>query len=140
MKIYFSKNTIAFYAGSLKPEHEAAGTWPDDAVEMTNEEIALYQGQSAPAGKVLGVDKKGRPVWVDAPTATKEQLIEQADTRKQSLLSEVNNSIAPLQDAVDLDMATPEEIALLKERRKYRVLLNRVDTSLAPDIDWPQKP
>lgn len=23
---------------------------------------------------------------------------------------------------------------------KYRVLLNRVDTSLAPNIEWPEKP
>ncbi|HEM7175316.1 TPA: tail fiber assembly protein, partial [Providencia stuartii] len=24
--------------------------------------------------------------------------------------------------------------------KKYRVLLNRVDTSLAPNIEWPEKP
>ncbi|ELW5865089.1 tail fiber assembly protein, partial [Escherichia coli] len=24
--------------------------------------------------------------------------------------------------------------------KKYRVLLNRVDTSTAPDIEWPVKP
>ncbi|WP_208907139.1 tail fiber assembly protein, partial [Enterobacter cloacae] len=24
--------------------------------------------------------------------------------------------------------------------KKYRVLLNRVDTSKAPDIEWPEKP
>ncbi|EFC5427862.1 tail fiber assembly protein, partial [Escherichia coli] len=29
---------------------------------------------------------------------------------------------------------------LLAAWKKYRVLLNRVDTSLAPEIEWPQQP
>ncbi|WP_161527554.1 tail fiber assembly protein, partial [Escherichia albertii] len=48
--------------------------------------------------------------------------------------------IVPLQDAVDLGIATEEEISLLAEWKKYRVLLNRVDTSTAPDIEWPALP
>ncbi len=48
--------------------------------------------------------------------------------------------IAPLQDAVDLEIATEEENSLLEARKKYRVLLNRVDTSTAPDIEWPEEP
>lgn len=71
---------------------------------------------------------------------TKDQHIAEAEQKKQMLLSEAAKAIAPLQDAVDLDMATDEEIALLKEWKKYRVLLNRVDTLLAPDINFPAKP
>ncbi len=48
--------------------------------------------------------------------------------------------IAPLQDAVDLEIATEEEASLLTAWKKYRVLLNRIDTSTAPDIDWPTIP
>ncbi|MEH3974847.1 tail fiber assembly protein, partial [Escherichia fergusonii] len=44
------------------------------------------------------------------------------------------------QDAVDLGMATEEETAALTEWKKYRVLLNRVDTSVALDIEWPMTP
>ncbi|MDT4620715.1 tail fiber assembly protein, partial [Escherichia coli] len=47
---------------------------------------------------------------------------------------------APLQDAVDLEIATEEETLLLEAWKKYRVLLNRVDTSTAPDIEWPEEP
>ncbi|EOM6987716.1 tail fiber assembly protein, partial [Escherichia coli] len=50
------------------------------------------------------------------------------------------NAIAPLQDAVDLEMATDDEQALLLAWKKYRVLLNRVDTSTAPDVEWPAVP
>lgn len=74
------------------------------------------------------------------PPKTKEQHIAEAEQQKQMLLSEATEAIAPLQDAVDLAIATDEEVALLKEWKKYRVLLNRIDTSTAPDIDWPKKP
>ncbi|WP_333986762.1 tail fiber assembly protein [Providencia huaxiensis] len=87
--------------------------------------------------------KKMTPKEIDAylnPPISKEQLIAEAEQKKQLLLNEASEAIAPLNDAVDLDMATDEEIALLKEWKKYRVLLNRVDTSAEPDIEWPQKP
>ncbi|HBC7082268.1 TPA: tail fiber assembly protein [Escherichia coli] len=29
---------------------------------------------------------------------------------------------------------------MLEARKKYRVLLNRVDTSVAPDTEWPEEP
>ncbi len=35
---------------------------------------------------------------------------------------------------------TEEETSLLEARKMYRVLLNRVDTSTAPDIEWPVNP
>ncbi|HAJ7988801.1 TPA: tail fiber assembly protein, partial [Escherichia coli] len=33
-----------------------------------------------------------------------------------------------------------EENSLLEAWKKYRVLLNRVDTSVAPDIEWLIQP
>nr|WP_272656316.1 MULTISPECIES: tail fiber assembly protein [unclassified Providencia] len=83
------------------------------------------------------------PKEVDAhlnPPISKEQLIAEAELQKQLLLVEASNAIAPLQDAVDLGMATDEEKAKLTAWKTYRVSLNRVDTSLVPDIDWPEKP
>ncbi|WP_442959389.1 tail fiber assembly protein [Providencia sp. PROV259] len=74
------------------------------------------------------------------PPISKEQLLAESEQKKQSLLAEANNGIAPLQDAVDLGMATGEEKTQLTAWKTYRVLLNRIDTSLAPDIDWPEKP
>ena len=56
---------------------------------------------------------------------------------KQTLMDEASLKISILQDAVDLDMATDEERTQLTTQKKYRVLLSRVDTSKAPDIDWP---
>ncbi|HAL1866654.1 TPA: tail fiber assembly protein [Escherichia coli] len=39
-----------------------------------------------------------------------------------------------------MEIATEGETSLLEAWKKYRVLLNRVDTSIAPDIEWPASP
>lgn len=70
----------------------------------------------------------------------KEELIKQAELKKAELIANATVLLTPLQDAVDLDMATDEEVASLKAWKTYRVLLNRVDTSLVPNIVWPEMP
>ena len=74
------------------------------------------------------------------PPPTKEQLTEQAESKKQHLIAEATAVIAPLEDAVDFGIATREEETSLNEWKKYRILLSRIDTSAAPDIIWPEKP
>ncbi|EPS3009567.1 tail fiber assembly protein [Escherichia coli] len=75
--------------------------------------------------------------WVKDTEAEKLFRIREAEETKNSLMQVASEHIAPLQDAVDLEIATEEEISLLEAWKKYRVLLNRVDTSTAPDIEWP---
>lgn len=58
----------------------------------------------------------------------------------QFFIQEFSEHIALLQDAVELEITTEEERSLLKAWKKYWVLLNRVDTSTATDIVWPQQP
>ncbi|MEX1841199.1 tail fiber assembly protein [Enterobacter cloacae] len=69
------------------------------------------------------------PVDVDVTVENEE--------KKQRLITEAAEVIAPLQDAVDLAMATEQETANLLSWKTYRVLLNRVDPSKP---DWPLKP
>ncbi|MEG0056785.1 tail fiber assembly protein [Hafnia sp.] len=71
---------------------------------------------------------------------TVQEVIDQAEEKRAELMGIANQKIAPLQDAVDLDMATNEERALLTGWKKYRVELNRIDINAAPDIDWPEVP
>lgn len=63
-----------------------------------------------------------------------------AESQKSNLMVEANTAITPLQDAIELDIASDEEKVLLLAWKKYRVLLSRIDTRLAPEIDWPEKP
>lgn len=78
--------------------------------------------------------------WVKDAEAEKLFRIREAEETKNSLMQVASEHIAPLQDAVDLEIATEEETLLLEAWKKYRVLLNRVDTSTAPDIEWPTGP
>ncbi|HDC4532635.1 tail fiber assembly protein [Enterobacter asburiae] len=73
-------------------------------------------------------------------TDIRPDAIELAEQKRKELLEEAKIAIAPLQDASDLGIETDEERGLLNEWKKYRVLLNRIDTSNAPDIDWPPGP
>ncbi|WP_272519334.1 MULTISPECIES: tail fiber assembly protein [Providencia] len=59
------------------------------------------------------------------PPPTKAQLIAEAEYQKQARLNEATAAIAPLQDAVDLGIATDEEREQLKAWKEYRVQVNR---------------
>lgn len=61
----------------------------------------------------------------------------EAQRKKLELITQANNVIATLQDAVELKMATDEETANLQEWKKYRVLLSRVDVKKPV---WPPSP
>ncbi|RAW93926.1 MULTISPECIES: tail fiber assembly protein [unclassified Photorhabdus] len=71
---------------------------------------------------------------------TKAELVAQAERHKEELLALASNNIAPLQDAIDLSEATAEEIERLKAWKKYRMQANRIDPTIAPDIEWPVRP
>lgn len=64
----------------------------------------------------------------------------EAQRKKQERLTQANNMIATLQDAVELGIATDSEKTLLTEWKTYRVVLNRIRPEDAPEIDWPELP
>lgn len=69
-----------------------------------------------------------------------EEHREAAVRLKEEKQRQAEDKIAPLARAVKLGMATEEEKAALTRWETYSVLLNRVDISTAPDIDWPTPP
>ncbi|SKA20490.1 tail fiber assembly protein [Pantoea eucalypti] len=134
MTKFYSPSTNGFYSEEMNGD-----TIPEDAIEITDEEWgALLDGQSK--GKLISSDKKGRPVLKDYPAPTAEQLAVMAASEKAKLLALATIAIDPLQDAADLEIATDKEAASLKAWKTYRVMVNRIDTSKAPNIDWPKAP
>ena len=102
---------------------------------------------------VAEVNKNNVPAGVDESQAwmyrdgeiipriyTQDEFIAQAEAMKQQLMADASSTIAPLQDAFDIGEATDAEASLLHGWKKYRVLLNRIDASNAPDIEWPEIP
>ncbi|EOV7029597.1 tail fiber assembly protein [Yersinia enterocolitica] len=139
MKAKFSPSTHSFYPENMIDDDSYGSNLPKDLIDVTDEVLAMFWKTSPPEGKVLGA-LNNLPAWVDAPPQSKEKSVEFARRYKDGLLSEARLIIDPLQDAVDLAMATEDEKATLLEWKKYRVLIGRVDTSIAPDIIWPLTP
>ncbi|MCW7551030.1 tail fiber assembly protein [Photorhabdus sp. APURE] len=71
---------------------------------------------------------------------TLEEKIRIIENHKIEKMAVINMTIQPLQDAIDLDIATDKEIEQLMAWKKYRVLLSRVDTSQPDIIQWPETP
>ncbi|QYN41953.1 tail fiber assembly protein [Gilliamella sp. ESL0443] len=63
-----------------------------------------------------------------------------AQSQQSQLLNDANNTINNLQDAVDAEIATEQQIETLKCWKKYRFELNQLDVNTAPDIEWPANP
>lgn len=116
--VYSTEDGTAIYISELGP-------LPDNVTELS------------PDGEYQKWDGKK---WIVDGDAKKAAQMREADERKAQLLQVASESIAPLQDAVDLDIATDDEDASLTVWKKYRVLLNRIDTSKASDIAWPEIP
>ena len=100
----------------------------------------ITSGGSPPVSPEGEFQKWNGTAWVKDAEAEKLFRIREAEETKNSLMQVASEHIAPLQDAVDLEIATEEETSLLEAWKKYRVLLNRVDTSTAQDIEWPALP
>ncbi|ELY4585350.1 tail fiber assembly protein [Enterobacter kobei] len=134
-RVFYSASQGGFYLGGDKALYEAAGTWPDDAMEISQRwyEI-LLDGQSK--GSEITVNDYGQPVL----TKPVIDHVAVAESERLQRINEAAEAIAPLQDAADLGIATDAEEKALSSWKLYRVMLNRLDVSTAPDIEWPETP
>ncbi|MGJ3352067.1 tail fiber assembly protein [Providencia sp. Je.9.19] len=135
---YYSAKNNAFYPEELKTDYISAGSFPDDVIEIKNATYVEFSS-TPPKGKIRG-NQGGELCWVNEPEITKEELIEYAEKQKKYRENEAIEAIVPLQYAIDLGIVTDKEMASLNDWKEYRVYLNRVDTSTAPEIEWPAKP
>lgn len=139
MSYGYSATTNTFYVIENKSGYEQFGNWPADVNPVSDEVWETFIKQGSP-GKVRGADEDGFPAWVDIPAPTQEEEIESATMQKIQLMAKATKTIAPLQDADDLGIATADELDKLKRWKIYRVQLNRLDPEYAPNISWPLAP
>ena len=71
--------------------------------------------------------------------AYQQKIINMNKLALSDLLDEANNNISILQDAIDLDMQAGNEEERIKEWKRYRILLTRIDINNT-DIKFPPKP
>ena len=139
MNYVYCAATNAFYPEELKALYLSSGSWPKDGITIEETIYAEYSGV-APSGKTRAAGADGLPCWADLPPLSADAIRADAEVKKAELLAEAAVEIAPLKDAVDMDIAADDESQLYNDWRKYRVLVNRVDTSQQDEIVWPERP
>lgn len=72
--MHYSSSTNTFYPAELQEAYQAAGSWPEDAVAVTDEEWQVYSIGQPPAGHRRGGDENGHPVWVPEDPMPLEEL------------------------------------------------------------------
>lgn len=129
---------IAFQADGIirQQTYDVQGMFPENlSVAVVNKKSVPKDFPDNADGQWVFDGKKITPRVIP-----ESELIAQAEETRAQLMAEANQKITPLQDALDVGIATDEELAQLKAWKTYRVLLSRVDTSTAPDIEWPEVP
>lgn len=134
----FSEETLKFVYDSngiiISFDYDVSKLWP------VGHSVAEISASEVPAG----LDISGGWVFDGKVITTRvyssAEHVSQAETQRESSMALAAAAIAPLQDAVDIGDATDEERASLQEWKKYRVALNRLDLTAAPDVQWPEVP
>lgn len=112
----------------------------DNGLPVVVNELGALPANSTRLAPASRFDRWDGEAWVKDEAAELLQQTQDAELLKKELMSQAVLQIDTLQDAVDLDMASEEEKAQLLAWKKYRVVLNRLDTSTVPDIAWPGTP
>lgn len=111
--MFYSARENTFLPASLRPLYESAQTWPDDAIEITDEEWQTYGQGEPPEGMRRGADENGRPAWVPIPPPDLETLA----ARKRAEIDAA--SVAAL-DQVRSDYPDYEQLSWERQEREAR--------------------
>ena len=85
-------------------------------------------------------DKWNGSEWVTDENAQKSGQVREAERQKSALLAEAQSTISLWQTELQLGIISDDDKTILIKWVKYIQALNAVDTSTAPDIEWPVKP
>ncbi|MGO3910406.1 tail fiber assembly protein [Huaxiibacter chinensis] len=137
----YSAETNAFYPLSMQADYEKAGSWPEDGIEVSEDVFSEFTSMSH-ADKHREPGPDGLPMWVDNPAPTQEELVAIAEAEKRRLISMANANINVKQwpGKAAIGRLKGDELTQYNLWLDYLDSLQAVDTSLAPDINWPDPP
>ncbi|HHA2226125.1 TPA: tail fiber assembly protein [Enterobacter ludwigii] len=142
MRYKFSPSlNLFFYEGGLRQFTEA-GWELSDLVDVTEAQFIEFQADRSNEGKVRLVNSEGMPYWADLPAPSHDELVALAEIQRQSLVDVANAIIGQNQwpSRLQLGRITDEEKAKFVRILDYLDALSAVETSQAPDINWPELP
>lgn len=136
-EFFYSPSNFGFYLLEMHGDN-----MPEDAVKLKEGEHAKAMAWQSQGGVIAGVSDEGEMILEDAAPLTDQQVSTEVLAQRDTLLREASVRIAPLQDAVDLDMASVEEKNSLTQWKQYRVLLNRIQDQpgFPRSFEWPTAP
>ncbi|SFX17462.1 tail fiber assembly protein [Pantoea ananatis] len=129
LKIAFESDNIIRTCG-----YDATGLYPENRSVTSIEEKDIPKGFAANGEWMFDGEK------IVPRIIPHEESLAKASALKAYYLDVATDAINPLQDAADLGIATDEEKRLLPLWKKYRIDVNRVNLSKAPEITWPTNP
>lgn len=131
-----------FYEVAELHLYEAAGTLPIDLVEVADSVFEEFTQLAPPPGKTRVSGPDGLPVWADSPPPSDAEVRARNEALRAYLMKTASERIAPLADAVDLELATDAEKAALRAWRLYRIELSRMDgqPGYPLAVEWPNSP
>lgn len=137
----YSAKSNAFFPVEFLEQYESNGWDLSDVVEV-DDQIALQYIGDAPVGKVRIAGKDGYPTWGNAPEPTHEELTAEAEAEKQRLIDGANSYMNGKQwsGKAAIGRLKGDELAQYNLWLDYLDALAAVDTSSAPDINWPVPP
>lgn len=107
---------------------------------QTISQLGFLPENTTPLAPTSQFDRWNGTQWIKDTDAEKQYYLSEARQKKSILLEEAKTQIEILKDSIEFDIATPTAESELVAWRKYRVQLNQLDISAAPDIDWPEQP
>ena len=142
MMKYLYVNNLA-YPYELQSLYVEKGEWPEEkGVDIDEVIFREYFYDTPPEGKYRCVGEDGLPAWADIPPPTRKEQIASAETKKQQLINQANDYMNSRQwvGKAAIGRLKGEELAQYNLWLDYLDALELVDTSGAPDIEWPTPP
>ncbi|AIR07182.1 hypothetical protein JT31_21985 [Cedecea neteri] len=139
-KYLYDAKTNAFYPLVMQDDYEAVNMWPEQGVEVDEDTFKEYQ--APPPGKMRVAGDDGYPAWADIPPATHEELVAIANAQKQLLIDQANAYMNSRQwpGKAAMKRLSSDDFAKYNLWLDYLDALEAVDTTSAPDIQWPTLP
>ena len=111
--MFYSKSKGGFYDEAIHGDNI-----PADAVEITKAEHAvLLEGQAQ--GKAIVADENGRPILVDPPAPTEEELQVVRNQEARAYLASTDWYVIRNQET---GVAIPEEIAIKRQEAREQII------------------
>jgi len=133
--------TVSFDGWDYVIDHRGESVYDTEtgqSVEITG--LGDYPDNVTTIEPLTPYDRWNGSEWVTDADAQKSGQVAAAEQKKASLLAEAQSTISLWQTELQLGIISDDDKASLITWMKYIQALNAVDTSTAPDIEWPLKP